>query len=236
MRSYLYQVVAKGNTLTELKESLEDCLADLTRNSHASGMIKNLGAVNGDDNTDDGMETVDSPFGSVPQENTQDATDVDLDSAGVPWNAKIHSSSKKKVKNGTWKVARGVEDAEVEAYNLRFRNSQPAVRDVAPITVVSPAPVQTAPTAVVTATPAAAPVALPPMPTMNSGHTLDSFKAGFPVILSGLLTEKKISQDYVNQLKTFFGVTEIWNITDAQKESVFLQWSSPEFNLITRVG
>lgn len=46
------------------------------------------------------------------------ADDIELDSAGMPWDARIHASTKTKVKDGTWKKMRGVDEdlvAEVEA-------------------------------------------------------------------------------------------------------------------------
>lgn len=40
--------------------------------------------------------------------------DVELDSAGIPWDERIHSSGKSKNNDGTWKRKRGVEQAEYE--------------------------------------------------------------------------------------------------------------------------
>lgn len=48
----------------------------------------------------------------------QPTPDVELDSAGVPWDAEIHSSGKSFVRDGTWKRKRGITDDE---YNERVR-------------------------------------------------------------------------------------------------------------------
>lgn len=236
MSSYVYQVVAKGNTLTELRQSLEDCLADLTNGRTVSGITKNLEVLDGGSTSTDELEEVPSPFAPVRM--------GEEDIEGVPWNSKYHASSKEKNKDGTWRNRRGVDKAEVEAYRASFRANTSA----APTAVTSPAPQpqyaapalpQTSTPSAPVATPATpAVVVAPPLPTMsvNKGHTLESFKAGFPVILSSLLTEGKIDQNYVNDLKNFFKVGEIWNINDEQKLAVFNQWTSPEWNLIQKVG
>lgn len=48
---------------------------------------------------------------SAPAASTGHAPTVDLDSEGVPWDVSIHSSSKAKIANGTWKVKRGTGEA-----------------------------------------------------------------------------------------------------------------------------
>lgn len=57
----------------------------------------------------------------------------ELDSAGQPWNAELHSSSRAKVADGTWKKKRGVKTEAPEA------PTQPAV-PVPPTPVTPPAP------------------------------------------------------------------------------------------------
>ena len=43
------------------------------------------------------------------------AGDVELDSAGVPWDGRIHSVGKSKVANGTWRLRRGVDPDVVKS-------------------------------------------------------------------------------------------------------------------------
>ncbi len=159
--------------------------------------------------------------------------DGELDSAGFPWDARIHASSKAKIANGTWRVKRGVEDEVVAKTQASFRGSvqQPTtptnVQPIAP-TVSQPIVEQQA---VVQAP--VSPVA-PPLPTMNSGHTVTTFIQNFPLILAGLITEGKVNQEYVNSLKTHFKVDQIWMINDAQKAEVFESFA--QHGLITKVG
>lgn len=44
----------------------------------------------------------------APAGSTSPAPGVELDSEGLPWDVRIHASSKEKITNGTWKLKRGV--------------------------------------------------------------------------------------------------------------------------------
>ncbi len=43
------------------------------------------------------------------------AADVELDTDGVPWDARIHSSTKNKTVKGVWKIARGTDKSLIDA-------------------------------------------------------------------------------------------------------------------------
>ena len=45
----------------------------------------------------------------------------DLDSEGLPWDSRIHSSSRGKIANGSWKLMRGVDPARVEQVKNELR-------------------------------------------------------------------------------------------------------------------
>lgn len=90
-----------------------------------------------------------SPGGTDVQENG--ATPVELDSAGKPWDEKIHSSSREKTKDGCWKFKRGLDpalrnaaEAAVSAVNTMAQVAIPP-HTVAP--VIPPPPAQPAPAA-----------------------------------------------------------------------------------------
>ncbi len=46
---------------------------------------------------------------------------AEVDSGGMPWDARIHSSSKAKVADGSWKYKRGVSDEEVKRVEVELR-------------------------------------------------------------------------------------------------------------------
>lgn len=63
---------------------------------------------------------------------TEIATNVELDSEGLPWDGRIHSSSKKTlVENGRWKLIRGVDKDLVEAVKAELRAALSAPAPVA---------------------------------------------------------------------------------------------------------
>ena len=49
---------------------------------------------------------------------------AELDSAGLPWDKRIHSSSRAKVADGTWRKMRGVDDALVATVEAELRAVQ----------------------------------------------------------------------------------------------------------------
>lgn len=101
----------------------------------------------------------DSPFPAAPSAPapvattststiTETATNVPVDSEGLPWDGRIHSSSKEKlVKDSTWKLKRGVDKALVEQVKAELRGVM-AIPTTAPVTethgshplVAAPAP------------------------------------------------------------------------------------------------
>lgn len=49
------------------------------------------------------------------------AVSVELDAAGLPWDERIHSSTKSKIANGEWKVKRGVSPATITRVEAELR-------------------------------------------------------------------------------------------------------------------
>jgi len=175
----------------------------------------------------------------------------DLDSENLPWDKRIHTAAKTQTKQGTWKLKRGVDPALVQQVKAELLQSQAPAAPIpaAPISATTPvvtpvleapdtvAPVLTAPAVLPTNSPVLAPPAtaavpaLAPAPTAApvpaaplatpSGHSVETFVANFPMILGALLTEGKVTEQYCNELKAYFKVEQIWDITDAQKADVF---------------
>lgn len=87
----------------------------------------------------------DSPFPTAPSAPApvsttststimETATNVPVDSEGLPWDGRIHSSSKEKlVKDSTWKLKRGVDKALVEQVKAELRGVM-AIPTAAPVT------------------------------------------------------------------------------------------------------
>lgn len=64
-----------------------------------------------------GVAQQDAPIAPAPG----DVPSVELDSKGLPWDERIHASTKAKIASGAWKAKRGVEDALVTQVEAELR-------------------------------------------------------------------------------------------------------------------
>jgi len=210
----MYQVTIKGRTLTELKKAVSDINEEL-QSGVLVGHLMEKDLAEEEEEVLPIEEAIEQACVAPAQAVAPVLNVNELDSEGLPWDARIHASSKAKVKDGTWRLKRGVDD--VTAYQIKLelhalmKKSGTVVAPAAPVQAVAPAaPVQ-----------AVAPAIPATLPTINAGHTFETFKVNFPMILGTLISEGKVNQEYVEQLKKYFGVAEIWNINDEQKLQLF---------------
>ena len=88
-----------------------------------------------------------------------DVTKTHLDPTGIPWDARIHASTKTCIKSGNWKKLKGVDAGTLEMIEAELHAAQ------TPATVAAPPATVAAPPATVAAPPAPpATVAAPPAP------------------------------------------------------------------------
>lgn len=80
---------------------------------------------------------------------------VERDSAGMPWDARIHASSKSKIADGTWRSKRNVDDALRATVEAELKGAAAPAAPAAPATPAAPA----VPPPPAAATPPAAPAA-----------------------------------------------------------------------------
>lgn len=211
----MYYVKVEGKTLKDLKQGLERHLQELSGYGDSQSVTVKT--------KEEEYEEVQSPFATpvlVEEEVVEAAVGLDgqLDSEGIPWDERIHASSKALVKGGVWRTKRGVDENLVFQIKQQYRNHTSHAN--VPVVQTEPA----APVTVVTPVVQAAPVVVP-IPTMqSSGHTLETFKSQFPMIIATLITNGKIDQNYVNSLKEYFKLSEIWMANDEQKAQVFDQF------------
>lgn len=232
----MYIIKVTGETPKDVIKGLEIKLRELNGLGRSSGSVKTTKSKEVEEETE--YEEVESPFeknepdinygrGPVPtvdEVKSEIAAGAELDSEGIPWDGRIHSSSKNKMKNtGVWKVARGADENLVYKVKAELRGSNPtapgrsypraeeALQQITPV-AVPPLDVYVAPVV------QAPPISAPPLPVMNTsnGHTLQTFTSNFPLIVAGLITEGKLTQKYVEELSAFFKVAQIWQANDAQ--------------------
>ncbi len=160
-------------------------------------------------------------------------TTDNVDSKGIPWDARIHASSYATTKDGSWRYKRGVEDSTIKVVEQELIAKIKGGHVEAPVTLP---PIPAIPAAVhipaptVPAIPAPTPVPVvpqvpPPMPApeavLPNAHTVETFKKSLVQVLAKLVKDGKLTMDYVNQLKTHFGVDEIYKVNEQQAEEMF---------------
>ena len=132
-----------------------------------------------------------------------DAGTLELDSDGVPHDERIHSGSKGKNKDGTWKKLKNVDPALHKRITAELQAAQRATGQPAPAaTTTPPAP------------PAAPTPPAPPAPTLSAYQSL--LQAVGPYVNNGTL-----NNDYLDQVAEYFGVAGGWpNMAAASTEVV----------------
>lgn len=125
------------------------------------------------------------------------ATSNNLDKAGLPWDERIHSSSKALTVDGLWRKKRGVDDALVAQVEDQLKHLMALPTPA----TVSDTPVPVAP-AIVSAVPVPAP---PPTPI---AEVTDGRQAFINLVgrVSAAIPAKKITMDEVTKACTDAGV------------------------------
>lgn len=113
-------------------------------------------------NVDDEDDEViaDLPMPPTTGAGTFAAAGIELDTAGFPWDHRIHASTKTKIGNGTWKLKPRTEPALIEQVRAEYKQAAAVPSNMTPpplpqAAAVEPAPSQPAPP------PAAAPAIAP---------------------------------------------------------------------------
>lgn len=128
-------------------------------------------------------------------------SDVTVDAAGLPWDARIHSGAKSKLANGNWKLLRGVDPALVASVEAELRgNPQPAAAPSAP-----PPPV----TAPATSTPAPVAPSAPPTPPAPKPITNAAE-------LVAAVMDKRFTTDQVNAACQAVGIDNVASLLAKQ--------------------
>lgn len=128
----------------------------------------------------------------------QDSEDASVDSTGLPWDERIHSSTKALNKDGTWKKRRGVPELTVDKVEAELRGV--AVDDTP-----APAMPQLPPLPQQQATPPAMPQ-LPPIPqqTRDFNNALTRIQSGFK--------DGKMNANTIKEISEALGVSSITDI------------------------
>ena len=134
-----------GNMLLEMASSLDGEVGPATVTKRVEEIVEE---IENDIASDEEVEETTAPT----------ATGVELDKAGLPWDARIHGAKKlKTAKEQTWKKIRGVDPELVKTVEAELRAALVA-SPAEPVEAVAPAPKPAAP----------APAASAPAPALKS--------------------------------------------------------------------
>ena len=142
-----------------------------------------------------------------------------VDGAGLSWDKRIHAGSKQLTVKGVWKRRKNTSDELFAQVTDELRG----VSQVSPVAAPTPPAVTVQveqPVMQTTHVQVEQPVttvdeAYPDIQVPTSRkpvHSLISFKDNLPMVLTELVNNGYIDQDYIGQLNTHFGVSGIWEI------------------------
>lgn len=149
---------------------------------------------------------------------------VPLDKEGLPWDSRIHSSSKATIADGSWKLRRGVDPTEVEKVKAQLKELMAvptfvSVDDYTPTDVVQAlgVPLPPAPVIVGVGTDAAVITPIPPAPKLAPGYesipNLSEFAPNVTLTdligrMSKAIAENRLTQANVTEICVKHGVSE----------------------------
>lgn len=164
------------------------------------------------------------------------AQSSELDARGFPWDKRIHSAKKTKSKDGTWRYRRKIDQELIDKVEAELKgDDKSALADLSEKLRTQPAPEPVVAPPEPTPQPQATPQPVAPHIDANSpAQTLDSFRRNITGIITRLIGEGKINQEYIAQLNQHFGVAQIWEVFEDVEKSEELYESFVEFKLIER--
>lgn len=244
--SRLHIVKVTGKTIPELIKGLRAAIAEY-EDAPSIGHSVEITSPSEDEYEEVQSPFTEAPVGQIPGRPT--VIDNEVDSEGIPWDSRIHASTKTKVSTGAWKRKKGVSEEEFFSIKqeLRARVSGSYQQQATPAqqqTVTAPMVKDTKwhePQQVNNYQEQTQPVqnnVLPgpgALPQMNqNGHTLQSFQANFAHTIATLITQGKLTSQYIQSLCQYFGVNQIWEASPDQQATCFHEFVKN--NVIVQVG
>lgn len=163
------------------------------------------------------------------------------DKRGVPWDERIHSSSKAMNADGSWRSRRGIAAEVIDQVEAQSKMGTVPTVPATPAAPPFVAPVLAAvPPPIAQPAPIAAPVyeniPVPPPQVTKPAHSLETFKANFIATIAGLVNTGKVTQEYIRQICDYFKVAEIYMVMKDDVKTAELFNTFCEAGLITRIG
>jgi len=189
----------------------------------------------------------------MPKAAAQTAEDIASpthDKRGIPYDSRIHSSSRSFKADGTWRMKKGAEPelvAQVEAetrvefpkqvvQGSPLPTSQPVIPPAPVSEVKVEIPKSSAPPLAAAQTPLVEQIAPPATKEFRpAAHTFDTFKTNFAMVLHDLVKFEKIDQNWINEMKKHYKVEEVWNLIGDDKALRQLYDHFGHYGMITKM-
>lgn len=229
----MFKIVIQGKTVSELQSNLSSIASAYLKSEDKkpdyAEMYDSVSDVVANFNSEAAEEIINNV---IEKEATEPGKNFELDAENLPWDARIHASTKTLTTKGVWKQRKGVDPKVLSQVKNELYNRGEDVLAQQHAVVPEPyiAPAQPTQQQVV----AQQPATIPQPSFNNAGHTLETFKANFLMIIGNLVTQGKLDQAYLNSLLQYFKVAQLWEISDAQKAEMFENFA--QANLIQRAG
>ena len=143
---------------------------------------------------EDEVPQVDEP---TTEEPAPQGNGIEVDASGLPWDGRIHASTRSKTQDGNWKLRRGVDDDVLAAVSNELRQTMGLVpTEVVPPSPLTPPPAQvfSQPEARVPPPPFAPPVAPPAPPAATLPTEIPQAGIANGASLSEAMTFPKLMQ------------------------------------------
>lgn len=140
----------------------------------------------------------------VAERHAQQAPGIDVDKAGLPWDGRIHASTRAKNADGTWRMRRGIEAALAAAVTGELRQTMAPVVPQPPAPSASTAPAIPKPPFVPSVVTPVPPATITPEATL-AGAAADASRSDVPALtfpklmqlITTAFTSKALSQEHI---------------------------------------
>lgn len=195
------QIIETANYLSQSQPAQEQVETEFNTEEPPASPSKIDGHVVSDGNVWVPVEGRASAFTGVPVEKYLASKESDVDSKGIAYDPAIHTSTKKKNQDGTWKLKPGQGNKKVDVAEKIVEQS--ATIEI-PKIVEPTIPEFTQGSAAIG--------------QIASGHTIESFKKNLPMIMMKLVTEGKMTREYMNELNSYFNVVNLWDVAQDEEK------------------
>lgn len=183
-----------------------------------------------------------APVVAEEDEGSVNTSAPDRDSRGIPWDGRIHASTRALKNDGTWKYRRNVDKSVIDQIEKGL--TAPAVPVNIPAVPVTPAmpPLHVVPALPPTVAPVqaapVAPVAAPPpvVQPARLAHTAATFQQGFVMVINHLTDQGKVDRAWLQNIAAHYNVPNWWDIAKYNDKCEEVFHNFVQWGFVTNVG